>query len=127
MQKPWRDDLFCLVSLGMYSLLSYKTQDSQSRDGPTHKGPFPLEHWLRKCLTAGSHVGISSTEAPFSVITPAMSSWHKTSEYTPQQNLRLAPLSRLIPNQTSFFRLHPNDQHLQVNPTTILHPLLNNH
>jgi hypothetical protein len=29
---------------------------------------------LRKCLTAGSHGGISSTEAPFSVITPAVSS-----------------------------------------------------
>jgi hypothetical protein len=26
---------------------------------------------LRKCLTAGSHRGISSREAPFSVITPA--------------------------------------------------------
>jgi hypothetical protein len=25
---------------------------------------------LRKCLTAGSHGGISSTKAPFSVITP---------------------------------------------------------
>jgi hypothetical protein len=29
---------------------------------------------LRKCLTAGSHGGISSTEAPFSVVTPAVSS-----------------------------------------------------
>jgi hypothetical protein len=29
---------------------------------------------LRKCLTAGSHGGISPTEAPFSVITPAVSS-----------------------------------------------------
>jgi hypothetical protein len=28
-----------------------------------------------------SHGGISSTEAPFSVITPAVSSWHKTSQY----------------------------------------------
>jgi hypothetical protein len=26
---------------------------------------------LRKCPTAGSHGGISPTEAPFSVITPA--------------------------------------------------------
>jgi hypothetical protein len=24
--------------------LSYKTQDYQPRDGPTHKGPFPLDH-----------------------------------------------------------------------------------
>jgi hypothetical protein len=29
---------------------------------------------LRKCLTVRSHGGISSTEAPFSVITPAVSS-----------------------------------------------------
>jgi hypothetical protein len=29
---------------------------------------------LRICLTAGPHGGISSTEAPFSVITPAVSS-----------------------------------------------------
>jgi hypothetical protein len=29
---------------------------------------------LRKCFTFGSHGGISSTEAPFSVITPAVSS-----------------------------------------------------
>jgi hypothetical protein len=29
---------------------------------------------LRKCLRVGSHGGISSTEAPFSVITPAVSS-----------------------------------------------------
>jgi hypothetical protein len=27
---------------GLLSLLSYKTQDCQPRDGPTHKGPFPL-------------------------------------------------------------------------------------
>jgi hypothetical protein len=24
--------------------LSYRTQDYQPRDGPTHKGPFPLDH-----------------------------------------------------------------------------------
>jgi hypothetical protein len=36
---------------------------------------------LRKCLTAGSPGGISPTEAPFSVITPVVSSLHKTSQY----------------------------------------------
>jgi hypothetical protein len=30
--------------LACLSLLSYKTQDYQPRDGPTHKGPFPLDH-----------------------------------------------------------------------------------
>jgi hypothetical protein len=37
---------------------------------------------LRKCLTDGSHGGISPTEAPFSVITPAyVKLTHKTSQY----------------------------------------------
>jgi hypothetical protein len=35
------------------------------------RGPPPLDHQLRKCLTAGSHGCTSPTEAPFSVITPA--------------------------------------------------------
>jgi hypothetical protein len=44
------------------------------------QGTFPP--WsLRKCLTVVSHGDIPSTEAPFSVITPAVSSWHKTSQY----------------------------------------------
>jgi hypothetical protein len=29
---------------GLLSLLSYRTQDYQPRDGPTHKGPFLLDH-----------------------------------------------------------------------------------
>jgi hypothetical protein len=44
MQKPWRDVLYWLASPGLLSLLSYRTQDYQPRDGPTHKGPFPLDH-----------------------------------------------------------------------------------
>jgi hypothetical protein len=43
-QKPWRDALYWLASPGLFSLLSYRTQDYQPRDGPTHKGPFPLDH-----------------------------------------------------------------------------------
>jgi hypothetical protein len=43
MQKPWRDVLYWLASPGLLSLLSYRTQDCQPRDGPTHKGPFPLD------------------------------------------------------------------------------------
>jgi hypothetical protein len=31
-------------SPGLLSLLSYKTQDYQPRDDPTHKGPFALDH-----------------------------------------------------------------------------------
>jgi hypothetical protein len=44
MQRPWRDVLYWLASPGLLSLLSYRTQDSQPKDGPTHKGPFPLDH-----------------------------------------------------------------------------------
>ena len=43
-QRPWRDVLYWLASSGLLSLLSYRTQDYQPRDGPTHKGPFPLDH-----------------------------------------------------------------------------------
>jgi hypothetical protein len=44
MQRPWRDVPNWLASPGLLSLLSYRTQDYQPRDGPTHKGPFPLDH-----------------------------------------------------------------------------------
>jgi hypothetical protein len=44
MQRPWRDVLYWLASTGLLTLLSYRTQDYQSRDGTTHKGPFPLDH-----------------------------------------------------------------------------------
>jgi hypothetical protein len=43
-QRPWRDVPYWLASPGLLSLLSYKTQDYQPRDGTTHKGPFPLDH-----------------------------------------------------------------------------------
>jgi hypothetical protein len=44
MQKPWRDVTYWLASPGLLSLLSYRPQDYQTRDGPTHKGPFSLDH-----------------------------------------------------------------------------------
>ena len=37
MQRPWRDVPYWLASPGLLSLLSYRTQDHQPRDGPTHK------------------------------------------------------------------------------------------
>jgi hypothetical protein len=43
-QRPWRDVPYWLASPGLVSLLSYRTQDYQPRDGPAHKGPFPLDH-----------------------------------------------------------------------------------
>ena len=43
-QRPWRDAAYWLVSPGLLSLLSYRTQDYQPRDGPTHNrlDPPPL-------------------------------------------------------------------------------------
>ena len=34
--------LYWLASPGLLSLLSYRTQDYQPRDGPTYRGPRPL-------------------------------------------------------------------------------------
>jgi hypothetical protein len=44
MQRPWRDVHYWLASPGLLILLSYRTQNYQTREGPTHKGPFPLDH-----------------------------------------------------------------------------------
>jgi hypothetical protein len=44
MQRPWRDVLYWLASPGLLSLLSYRTQDYQPRDGITHKGTSSLDH-----------------------------------------------------------------------------------
>jgi hypothetical protein len=39
MQRPWRDVSYWLASPGLLSLLAYRTQDYQPRDGTTHSGP----------------------------------------------------------------------------------------
>jgi hypothetical protein len=44
MQRPWRDVTYWLASPGWLSLLSYRTQDYQPRDGTTHNEPFNLDH-----------------------------------------------------------------------------------
>ena len=83
MKRSRRDVLYWLASTGFLSLFSYRIQDyHQPRDDPTHKWPFSLDHQLRKCLRVVSHGGISSTEAPFSVITPScVKLTHKTKQY----------------------------------------------
>ena len=63
------------------SLGFYKRAGWASPEVVPPKGPSQLVHYLRTCLRVGSHGGISSTEAPFSVITLAVWSWHKTSQY----------------------------------------------
>ena len=44
MQKPWRDISWWFASPGLFSLLSYRTQNYQPRDCTTHKGPSLLDH-----------------------------------------------------------------------------------
>ena len=44
MQRSWRDVTYWLVSTGLLSLLSYRTQDYQPRDVTTHNGPSHLDH-----------------------------------------------------------------------------------
>ena len=45
MQGPWRRAAYWLVPYGLLSLLSYRTQDCQPRDGTTHwAGPSPIDH-----------------------------------------------------------------------------------
>jgi hypothetical protein len=41
MQRLWRNVPYWLASPGLLSLLSYRIQDFQPRDGTTHKGPSP--------------------------------------------------------------------------------------
>ena len=43
MQRPWRDVSYWIASSGFLSLLFYRTQDHQFRDGTTHKGPSCLD------------------------------------------------------------------------------------
>jgi hypothetical protein len=41
MQRPGRNVTYWLAFPGLLSLLSYRTQDYQPRDGATYKGPSP--------------------------------------------------------------------------------------
>jgi hypothetical protein len=41
MQRPWRDVSYWLASPGLLSLLSYRTQVYQPRNGTTHNGSSP--------------------------------------------------------------------------------------
>jgi len=43
-QRPWSGAVYCLTSHGVFSLLSYRTQDHQPRDDTTHMY-WSLLHW----------------------------------------------------------------------------------
>jgi hypothetical protein len=66
--------LACFPWLDQPALLQNSRLSAQGRHHP---------QWVRKCPTAGSHGGISPSEAPFSVIIPAcVKLTHKTSQYS---------------------------------------------
>jgi hypothetical protein len=45
MQRLWMDVTYWLaLKPGLLSLLSYRTQDYQHRDGTSNNGPSPLDH-----------------------------------------------------------------------------------
>jgi hypothetical protein len=44
-QRPWKDTAYWLASRGLLSLLSYRIQNHQVRNGPTQMGcPSPIDH-----------------------------------------------------------------------------------
>jgi hypothetical protein len=51
MQRSWKDVPSWFAFPGLLSLLCYRAQDYQARDGLTYKGPFSLDHLLKKRLT----------------------------------------------------------------------------
>jgi hypothetical protein len=94
MQRPWGDVTYWLAFPALLSkqfLIEPKTTSPEMI--PPTRGP-PSGLLIEKMPTAGSHGGISPTEAPFSVITSAwVKLTHKTSQYT---QLSLYPLSEVF-------------------------------
>jgi hypothetical protein len=68
MQRPWVGGYACwLAHHGLFILLSYRTQDHQPRHGRSHNELCPPPLITNWSLIAGSHRGISSMEALFSL------------------------------------------------------------
>lgn len=63
-QSPLRDAAYWLGPNDLLSLLSYKTQNHQPKNGTTHNGPGPPHQSLRECLTAESYGGNFSIKSP---------------------------------------------------------------
>jgi len=83
MQRPRRDAAYWLASPGLLSLLSYRTQDHQPRDGTTHNGlgPPPLITNRANALQLGLMEAFPQLRL-FSLITPAcVKLTHKTSQH----------------------------------------------
>jgi len=70
-QRLWSGTAYCLAPHVLLSLLSYRTQDHQPRNGAAHSGPGSPHQSLRKCPTAGSYGHMFTTEVPSSLMTLA--------------------------------------------------------
>jgi hypothetical protein len=82
MQRLWRGAAFWLAPHGLLSLLYYRTQDTSPGMAPVTMGP-PHQSLIEKCLTAGSLGGISSAEAPSSLMMlTGIKLAHRTSQCT---------------------------------------------
>jgi hypothetical protein len=82
-QRPWRNAAYWIASPGLLNLLSYRTQDSQPRNGITHNGPSHpwslVEKMPHSCILWRHFLKGSS----FSVITPAcIKLTHNTSQHS---------------------------------------------
>jgi hypothetical protein len=71
MQRPWRDVLYWLVPPGLLCLLSYKTQDYQSRMVPPTRDPPCLITNLENALQLDLVETFPQLKLCFFVITPA--------------------------------------------------------
>jgi hypothetical protein len=94
----------------LLSLLSYRTQDCQPRDGTIHNGlgslllPWPLIEKMPYSWMSG---GISLREAPFSVITPAcVKLTHKTSQYSGFSHLIWPTRDKCLTDMPRDLRIH---------------------
>jgi hypothetical protein len=72
-----------LLLLACSACFLIESRNTSPGMAPLTMGPSTPDHWLRKCLTAGSQGSISLREALFSVITPAcVKLTQKTSQYS---------------------------------------------
>jgi hypothetical protein len=89
------------LACSAFSLIEPKTTSLEMV--PPTRGLSPL---ITNWGNVGSRGGISSTEAPFSVITPGVSSWHKTRHYRQCLSLMFQCISWVQQEDGSYFHIH---------------------
>jgi hypothetical protein len=111
MKRQWRDATYWLASPVFLSLLSYRTQDDQPRNGTINKWPSLLDHQLKKMPYNWHSWRHFLNGSSFSVITPAcVRLTHKTSQYRLKETL--LKLKNLTESHTKIVVFHT-----QLSPT----------